>query len=98
MSAPRRTTLPNVDLLSDLGFQPCRDEKCDIEPLHSAHESHNGKRSVNYRACPHCRGDLVRQPRKKAFCANEKCGWRGNKSSISTSRSPKHSKQEHTHA
>ena len=56
------------------GFVPCRDEGCDREGLHPAHEEdrHDGKLFD----CPRCSNPLIKMPKRQARCSV--CDWRGS--------------------
>jgi hypothetical protein len=62
----------------DPDFEPCRDERCEIEDVHRAHRIRERSARRRRTSCPRCSGAVtyVRcgEQHERATC---ECGWQG---------------------
>jgi hypothetical protein len=63
------------EMETDPTFVPCRDECCTVQALHREHEVKVG-RGQRFKRCPMCNAEIIRIPRKRAYCSSPSCSWR----------------------
>lgn len=65
------------ELVDEVGFVMCRDERCDDDSVHPAHDLDKKRNKLQATLrCPLCTGELIKLRKTRWRCGS--CQWRGS--------------------